>query len=257
MSAIAAIVPDWPAPSRVRGLATLRSSPGVSLPPFGRCNLGARGGDDPALVAANRAGLSAAFGLPSPPWWLHQVHGTGVLRVDAPASDAVPVDAEPQADAAVAGTPGVVLAVLSADCLPVLFAADDGSAVGAAHAGWRGLAAGVLERTVEALGVVPRRVFAWLGPAIGPANYEVGIEVRDAFLAVDPDASAAFAPTRPGHWTCDLYALARQRLARAGVVHVCGGGYDTFADPARFHSHRRDGARSGRQATLVWIDPSG
>lgn len=255
MSIVDAIFPDWPVSPRVRALATVRTSPGVSLPPYDRCNLGARSGDDPARVAANRAGLIEAFGLPSPPVWLHQVHGTGVLHVDAPQTAAAPTDAEPQADAAVSRLPGVVLAVLSADCLPVAFAADDGSAVAVAHAGWRGLAAGVLERTVASIGVAPERVCAWLGPAIGPGSYEVGRDVRDAFVTAEPGAAAAFVPVRPGHWTCDLYALARRRLARAGVANVHGGGFDTFADGSHFHSHRRDGVRSGRQATLVWIDP--
>lgn len=257
MNTGAAVFPDWPVPSRVRALATLRCSPGVSLPPFERCNLGARSGDDPARVGANRSGLVEAFGLPSIPAWLHQVHGTGVLHVGAPLATACSVEAEPVADAAVTATPGAVLAVLSADCLPVLLAAADGSIVAAAHAGWRGLAAGVLERTVAAMGAKPSRLLAWLGPAIGPASYEVAAEVRDVFVEDDPDASEAFVPTQPGHWTCDLYALARRRLGRAGVMCIHGGGSDTFAEPERFHSHRRDGARSGRQAALVWIDPEG
>lgn len=150
-------------------------------------------------------------------------------------------------------TPGTVLAILTADCLPVIFAADDGSEVGAAHAGWRGLAAGVLENTVAAMRAAPERLLAWLGPAAGPQAYEVGEEVRDAFLVHDARAAEVFAATRPGHWLVDLYALARRRLAAAGVNRVHGGGLCTMSDPQRFYSHRRD-RRTGRMATLVWFD---
>jgi YfiH family protein len=162
---------------------------------------------------------------------------------------------EPQADAAVARTFGVTLVILTADCLPVLFCNDDGSEIAAAHAGWRGLSAGVLENTVAAMRSARENIMVWLGPAIGPRSYEVGDEVRDAFLAHDPQAEAAFAATRPGHWHCDLYALARQRLRGAGIERIFGGGFDTFGDP-RFYSYRRDGARSGRFATLIWSSPS-
>ncbi|MCE5231876.1 MAG: peptidoglycan editing factor PgeF [Mizugakiibacter sp.] len=239
--------PDWPAPPRVRAAVATRAAPGVSVAPFGPCNLGARSGDDPAAVAANRAALADALALPSAPLWLRQVHGTRVVDADAAAPGG-----EPQADAALTRTPGRVLAILTADCLPLLFARDDGGAVAAAHAGWRGLSAGVLEATLGALAAPPARVLAWLGPAIGAASYEVGEEVRAAFVDADPGAAIAFAPTRPGHWHCDLEALARRRLAAAGVTRVHGGGFDTRADP-RFHSYRRDGARSGRFASLVWI----
>jgi YfiH family protein len=145
----------------------------------------------------------------------------------------------------------VVLAILSADCLPVVFASDDGGVIGAAHAGWRGLAAGVLESTLDAMRVDPARMLAWLGPAAGPAAYEVGAEVRAAFVDSDPASASAFAPTRPGHWHCDLYALARRRLAARGVTRVAGGAHCTISDRAHFHSHRRDG-RAGRMVTLVW-----
>jgi YfiH family protein len=156
------------------------------------------------------------------------------------------------ADAAVTAAPGVVLAILTADCLPVLLAARDGGEIGAAHAGWRGLAAGVLEATVAAMATPASGLVAWLGPAAGPRAYEIGAEVREAFLAHDPAAATAFAATRPGHWRVDLYALARQRLAAAGVASVHGGGECTISDPARYFSHRRDG-RSGRLATLAWL----
>jgi YfiH family protein len=244
--------PDWPAPARVRALVTTRRLPGCSEPPFDAFNLGLRNGEPPATAGANRALLVRAFDLPSPPLWLHQVHGTAVVDADTLARGAAPA-AEPEADAAITRTPGRVVAVLTADCLPVLLCAEDGSAVAAAHAGWRGLAGGVLERAVEALGTEPERLLAWLGPAIDAASYEVGEEVRAAFVARDAQATAAFVETRPGHWQCDLYALARQRLAAAGVTRVSGGGFDTFAD-ARFYSHRRD-AVTGRFASLVWLRP--
>lgn len=248
MGAPAWIDADWPAPPGIRGLTTLRGGDGVSPPPFDRLNLGLRCGDDPALAQCNRERLAAWLALPGPPCWLDQVHGTRVVRVDHTAAP----DREPRADAAVTSTPGVVLAILTADCLPVLLAARDGREIAAAHAGWRGLCAGVLEATVAAMATPAQDLVAWLGPAAGPKAYEVGAEVRDAFLEVDPAAAAAFAPTRPGHWQADLYALARQRLASAGVDRVHGGGHCTISDPGAFFSHRRDG-RSGRMATLGWI----
>jgi polyphenol oxidase len=208
------IRPDWPAPSRVRALVTTR---GEALPP-----------------------------LPSAPLWLKQVHGARVVRAEA-------ARGEPEADAAVASTPGVVCAVKAADCLPVLLADDAASVVGAAHAGWRGLAAGVLEATVDAMGPPGERLLAWLGPAIGPKVYEVGDEVRTAFLARDGAAASAFAPLRSGHWLLDLYAVARQRLAARGVRRVYGGGLCTYSDAARFPSWRRDRAQE-RIAALVWLE---
>lgn len=244
---------DWPAPPGVRGFATVRSGLGVSQAPFDALNLGTLYGeqrDDPAAVLRNRELLAQAAALPAPPRWLHQVHGAGVVRFDGDDG----ANGEPEADAAVTSTAGTVLAILTADCLPVLFAAADGSEVGAAHAGWRGLADGVLEATVAAMHAEPARLRAWLGPAAGPQRYEIGADVRDAFLAVDAAADAAFVATRPGHWRVDLYALARQRLARAGLRadHVHGGGLCTISDPDRFYSHRRD-RRTGRMATLIWM----
>ncbi|AKC88173.1 laccase [Pseudoxanthomonas suwonensis] len=248
-----AILPaDWPAPPGVVAFTTLRQGAGASHAPFDRFNLGARCGDDPAAVAANRAELASGFGLPSPPAWLRQVHGTGVFRFEVSGGHDAAAD-EPEADAAVTSVPGAVLAILTADCLPVVFAAADGSEVGAAHAGWRGLASGVLEATVAAMRTPASRLLAWLGPAAGPQAYEVGAEVRDAFVAVDPGAGDAFAATRPGHWCVDLYALARRRLQAAGVpaASIHGGGLCTISDPRRFYSHRRD-QRTGRMATVVW-----
>lgn len=242
---------DWPAPPNIVGLTSLRDGPGVSLPPFDRFNLGLRCGDDPAHATENRRRLAQALELPSPPRWLQQVHGVAVARFD----DCSTQDAsEPVADASVTASRGCVLAILTADCLPVLFCALDGSEVGAAHAGWRGLAAGVLERTVAAMKTPPADLLTWLGPAAGPAAYEVGDEVRDAFMAFDTAAADAFIATRPGHWRVDLYLLARQRLARIGLHRVYGGGLCTISDPQRFYSHRRD-QRTGRLASLVWMRP--
>ncbi len=250
----AALLPAaWPPPPGVRAFTTLRHGAGSSAAPFDHFNLGARNGDEPGVVAANRAALVRLAGLPSTPHWLRQVHGTGVRRQDQPLHAARPPEQEPEADAAVSAGAGVVLAVLTADCLPVVLAAMDGSEVGVAHAGWRGLAAGVLETTVSAMRAPPARVQAWLGPAAGPQAYEIGVEVREAFTSADPAAGSAFAPTRPGHWNVDLYALARMRLVAAGLqpAAIHGGGLCTISDPSRFYSHRRD-QRTGRLATLVY-----
>ena len=237
------IIPDWDAPAAVRALVTTRAG-GVSAPPYDGFNLAAHVGDQAANVAENRRRLREL--LPAEPLWLTQVHGTEVLRAEAPEPGS-------SADACVARRPGLVCAVLSADCLPVLFCDDAGRVVAAAHAGWRGLAAGVLERTVAAMEVAPEHVMAWFGPAIGQAAFEVGPEVRAAFCAHDPHAAAAFAARPKGKWLCDLNALARQRLAQAGVTRVCGGGLCTYADPGRFYSYRRDGV-TGRMAALIWLE---
>jgi YfiH family protein len=239
---------DWPPPPGVRALTTLRHGLGVSQAPFDAFNLGARCGDQAHAVAENRRQLEAALALPSPPRWLRQVHGIDVAI--EPAFD------EPAADASVTRTPGTVLAILTADCLPVVFAARDGSEIAVAHAGWPGLSAGMLEATVAAMATPPARLQAWIGPAAGPARYEIGEEVRERFLAQDPRSASAFVATRPGHWRVDLPAIARMRLEVAGMApaHVHGGNLCTISDPRRFFSHRRDG-RSGRIATLAWIAP--
>jgi YfiH family protein len=237
------IVPDWPAPDGVRAALSLRGG-GVSRGPFASLNLGDHVGDDPAAVAENRARLGSALGLPSEPLWLEQVHGIDVARFDG--------RRRPRADAAVAACTGQVCAVLVADCLPVLLTDRDGSCVAAAHAGWRGLAAGVIEHTVASLPVPASRLLAWLGPAIGPDAFEVGDDVRDSFLAVDPASEGQFRRGRPGRWLADIFGLARLRLARAGVAEVYGGGQCTVSDPQRFFSYRRDGM-TGRLAALAWI----
>lgn len=245
------IHPRWPAPFGVHAVTTTRVGPEPSQrSPYG-FNVGTRCGDDPAQVARNREFLRETLALPSEPVWLRQVHGTAVLPVGAPAD--VSDEREAEADAAVTHIPGSVLAIQTADCLPVLFTTDDGRAIAAAHAGWRGLAAGVLEATLVALGAPRERVMVWLGPAIAGVSYEVGEEVREAFIAHDPAAASVCTATRLGHWQCDLYALARQRLRAAGVTRVFGGTFDTFTD-ARLHSYRRDGAVSGRMVSLIWIE---
>ncbi|AIF47023.1 peptidoglycan editing factor PgeF [Dyella japonica] len=242
------VIPDWPAPPGVRAAVSTRYGPGISTGAWERFNLGARCGDAPEAVAANRATVPAALGLARDPHWLQQVHGVDVARVDHP-TDA----AEPRADASVTHRLGEPLAILTADCLPVLFCTADGRAVAAAHAGWRGLQAGVLEETLKALQSPAADVMAWLGPCIGKASYEVGDEVRDAFIALDHGAVGGFEPTRPGHWLCDLAWLARRRLQAAGVASILGGEFDTRTDD-RFYSYRRDGAQSGRFASLIWIE---
>ncbi|MCC6989457.1 MAG: peptidoglycan editing factor PgeF [Acidobacteria bacterium] len=238
------VVPNWPAPRNVGAFITGRAG-GVSAPPFASFNVGDTTGDDPAAAAENRRRLEAL--LPAGPRWLRQVHGARVLRADE-------VRGLPEADATVTRTAGVVCAVRIADCMPVLLCDRAGTAVGAAHAGWRGLSQGVVENTVAAMGCDPGELLAYLGPAIGPSAFEVGDDVLCAFVAVDPAARGAFAPLRPGKWLADLYALGRQRLVRAGVRAVYGGGLCTVTDAQRFFSYRRDGV-TGRMAALVWLHP--
>jgi len=236
------IRPDWDAPPRVCALQTTRAG-GVSLPPYDSFNLGDHVGDDSAAVAMNRTLLAAR--LPAPPLWLRQVHGTRVVQ----AGEALSGD---EADAAIARRPGQVCAVMTADCLPVLFCDRGGTVVAAAHACWRGLCAGVIEETVAAMGAPGGELMAWLGPAIGPDAFEVGDEVRAAFLARDPGAAAAFTARNDGKWLADLWCLARRRLAALGVQDVRGGGLCTFLGSEHFYSFRRDGA-TGRMATLIWL----
>lgn len=234
---------DWPAPASIRAGTTLRGG-GVSAPPFDALNLGDRTGDDAAAVAANRDRLRADLALPGPPVWLDQVHGTRVVDADAAVAG--------EADASVGVAASTVCAVLTADCLPVLFCDRAGACWGAAHAGWRGLAAGVLEATIAALPAAPERLLAWLGPAIGARHFEVGAEVRAAFCDRCADDAAAFTPaSAPGKYLADIYALARARLGRAGVASIHGGGQCTIDDPARYYSYRRS-PRTGRMASLVW-----
>lgn len=237
------ILPDWPAPARVRAISTTRLG-GVSIAPYDSLNLGDHVGDDLAAVEANRAQLGRQ--LPAAPLWLRQVHGTAVV-------DAATTRPGTEADAAVARTRGMVCAVMTADCLPVLLCDDHGTVVGAAHAGWRGLCDDVIEATVAAMQMPGENLLAWLGPAIGPAAFEVGDEVRAAFVTRDPAAARAFQPSRNnGKWLADLYQLARQRLAACGVSRIHGGEFCTFSEPDRFFSYRRDG-KTGRMASLIWL----
>jgi YfiH family protein len=253
-AALEVLTPQWPVPAGVHAAFTLRSG-GVSTGPYASLNLGARVGDLDTAVAENRRRVRVQLQLPGEPAWIEQVHGVGVLDLDtlAPVAIAAARPPPPCADAVLARRAGTVCAVQVADCLPVLFAARDGTAVAAAHAGWRGLAAGVLEATVARLDVEPQQLIAWLGPAIGVRYFEVGEEVRAAFLARDNTAAAAFVPNERGCWQCDLLALARQRLAALGLEAVYGGGWCTFADARRFFSYRRDG-QCGRMAALIWRD---
>lgn len=238
------LLPDWPAPARVRALQTKRGG-GVSPAPWDSFNLGDHVGDEPARVAANRALLRAR--LPAEPVWLTQVHGT--LAVDA-----AQVSGKVEADAVFADQADRVCAVMTADCLPVLFCDREARVVAAAHAGWRGLLAGVLENTWAAMAVPPADVLVWLGPAIGPENFEVGDEVRTAFVAHDAAAAAEFVPRIPGKWLADLSGLARRRLRAMGIEAVYGGGLCTVAERQDYFSYRRDGV-TGRMASLIWLDP--
>lgn len=239
------ITPDWPAPPQVKAAATLRTG-GVSEGPFSSLNLGSHVGDAPAAVAENRRLLRRALALPAEPTWLNQVHGVNV--VDAEESST----STPTADASVARGAGVVCVVMTADCLPVLFCDRQGKRVAAAHAGWRGLAGGVLGATIKALDVSPSQLMAWLGPAIEQDAFEVGDEVREQFVKLDAGNVAAFQTNARGRWQADLYQLARNELARLGVAAVHGGGFQCFADSKRFFSYRRE-SRTGRTATLVWL----
>lgn len=242
--------PDWAAPAGVHAAFSLRTG-GFSQGDWSGLNLGTHVGDDPAAVAGNRRLLRAALELPGEPLWLEQVHGAAVLQVGEAWSAALP----PRVDAVVTRLAGQVLAIMVADCLPVLFASRDGAVIGAAHAGWRGLAAGVLENALAAMAVPPQQIVAWIGPAIGPQRFEVGGEVREALLAPAAEgrdaAAACFARNAAGRWHCDLARLARLRLQGLGVARVDGGEWCTATDAARFFSHRRDG-RSGRMAALLW-----
>ncbi len=238
------LLPDWPAPPRVRTAVTLRAG-GVSPRPYDALNLGVHVGDDFNCVLQNRQRLRATLQLPTEPVWLKQVHGIAVAQLPA-APDAL------EADASCSATAGAVCAILTADCLPVLFCDDAGTVVGAAHAGWRGLLAGVLENTVQAMNRPAHQLMAWLGPAIGPRAFEVGSEVREAFVARDPAAAQAFVAGAAGKYLADLYMLARLRLQRHGLTRIHGGDLCTFSDSERFYSYRRDGV-TGRMASLIWL----
>ena len=236
------LIPDWPAPAGVRACVTTRAG-GVSLPPYDTFNLGDHVGDAPAAVAENRKRLTD--GCRADAAWLKQVHGLAVAYANPQVID--------EADASWTDTPGFACTVMTADCLPALFCDRAGTRVAAAHAGWRGLAGGVLEATLDTLDSDPAEILVWLGPAIGPQAFEVGAEVREAFISIHPQADEAFVPgAQPGKFMADIYKLARIRLAARGVTAVYGGGYCTVTDP-RFFSYRR-ASTTGRFASLVWLD---
>lgn len=236
------ITPNWPAPANVKSLQTTRTG-GVSTSPYDSFNLGSHVGDNPLAVSRNRMLLSPL--LPSEPLWLNQTHGLTVV-------DVAQAGCLPEADASVSTHPGAVCVVMTADCLPILLCNEQGSVVGAAHAGWRGLCDGVIESTVNAMKVPAPTLMAWLGPAIGPARFEVGDEVRAAFVAQQPQAAAAFVRSASGKWLADLYQLARLRLDALGITRVYGGGLCTYSDPDHFYSYRRDGV-TGRMGTFIWL----
>lgn len=244
------IRPDWPAPPGVRAWTTTRRG-GVSRDGYAELNLADHVGDSPAAVTANRRRVADALALPAPPLWLQQVHGVRVV-------DAARAMSGVAADASFSTAPTTVCTVLTADCLPVLMCDEAGQVVGAAHAGWRGLAAGVLEALVARVGACapagPQGLLAWLGPAIGPQAFEVGAEVREAFVKIHRQAAQAFRPARPGHWWADLYRLARLRLQDCGVTRIFGGHWCTHSDGEHFFSYRRD-VSTGRMASLIWLQP--
>lgn len=244
------IIPDWPSPGNVKALFTTRNG-GISSGPYASLNLGDHVGDNPPAVKQNRALLHRI--LPDEPQWLKQVHGTTPVTIDG-----YDCPAPCEGDAAFSRRPGNVCAVLVADCLPVLLCDHAGTVAGVIHAGWRGMVEGVIERTVSEIcrtSNMKPRMMAWLGPAIGPRHFEVGEEVRQAFIERDREAALAFLPhpaSNGGKWFADLFLLARQRLMKAGVAEIYGGGECTFSDPARFFSYRRDG-NTGRMAGLIWL----
>ena len=237
------LIADWPAPRQIRTLQTTRSG-GFSSSPYTSLNLGDHVGDNPLTVERNRMLLHSW--LPSEPVWLQQVHGTAVV-------DAGLTSCWPQADACITSAPGAVCAIMTADCLPVLLCNELGTVVGAAHAGWRGLCDGVIEQTVQSMNVPPQTLMAWLGPAIGPLAFEVGEEVRAAFVARQPEATTAFVPVMSGKWLADIYLLARLRLITLGINRVYGGKLCTYSDNQRFFSYRRD-CTTGRMGTFIWIE---
>ena len=236
------IIPDWPAPANVKALQTTRKG-GTSTAAYDSFNLGSHVGDNPLAVSRNRMQL-AAF-LPSEPVWLNQLHGVTV-------ADAGQAGCLPEADASVSTHAGAVCVVMTADCLPILLCDEQGSVVGAAHAGWRSLCDGVIESTVSAMKVPPVTLMAWLGPAIGPTRFEVGDEVRAAFMDKQAQAATAFVAGANGKWMADIYMLARLRLNTMGITRIYGGGLCTYTDPERFYSYRRDGV-TGRMGTFIWL----
>ena len=240
------VVPDWPVADNVRALVTTRRG-GVSKFPYAALNLANHVGDKADLVEENRRRITEQFKLPSPPAWLQQVHGVQVHTLVEPLFNPI------EADASITAQQGLVCAVMTADCLPLLLSDRAGRKVAAIHAGWRGLCAGIIEKTIQAMQLPVDQLLVWLGPAIGPRAFEVGADVREAFVAQDPAAEEAFVQRDESHWLADIYLLARQRLRRLGVEAVFGGDFCTYEQEALFYSYRRDGI-TGRMASLIWLD---
>ena len=239
------ITPDWPAPAGIKALSTTRIG-GVSQSPFDSLNLGDHVGDDPRAVEQNRQRLETELQLPSPLKWLQQVHGRDVANAETAHDNC-------QADAIISRRAGRVCAVLTADCLPLLLCDRQARCVAAVHAGWRGLANGIIEATLEQMALPSDQLLAWMGPAIGPTAFEVGDEVRQCFMDQDHQAASHFKPSKPGFWLADIYGLARQRLQAQGIGFIGGGDHCTVNEQQRFFSYRRDGT-TGRMATLIWLD---
>jgi YfiH family protein len=250
------IVPDWPAPVRVRAVSTERRY-GLSESDFRSCNFGAHVGDASRAVATNRAALAKTLGLIDQPYWLDQVHSTSVLDLDSYYRHRPDETTGllPAADGAVSSRVGRACVVMTADCLPVLFCDNLGSRVGVVHAGWRGLASGILPMAIARMGIDPSNLMAWLGPAISQSAYEVGREVREAFVDFDPGAAVFFEANKSGRWQADLYGLASRSLQSAGLHAIYGGNFCTYTESERFFSYRRKNP-CGRMATLIWLSSS-
>lgn len=241
--------PNWPAPSTIQAVTTLRTSPGQSLAPYDQCNMATHVGDDHNTVQTNRLLVQQALHLTSEPIWLNQTHGTRCVLASTENTGC-------DADASYTQNTNTVCAILTADCLPILLCNKTGSTVAAIHAGWRGLCHGIITRTLMSINQPYSDFMAWLGPAIGPSHYTVGDEVRNSFISQDSTCEEAFIPISPGQWLCNLYLLAHRELARLGITEIFGGDYCTFAESDRFFSYRRDHGHTGRMATLIWINDS-
>lgn len=239
------IIPDWPVAANVKAVTTTRTG-GVSQQPYQGLNLGLHVGDKAEDVQRNRQLLQQQLGLDESPAWLNQIHSSRVLVLDAPLATV------PDADGSYTRETGIACTVMTADCLPVLLCDKAGTQVAAVHAGWRGLADGIIEAALEKFTVPAGQILAWMGPAIGPDAFEVGGEVREQFVAAMPQAEQAFRP-HGNKWLADLYLLARQRLQQFGVTEIYGGESCTFGEPEQFYSYRRDGV-TGRQASLIWLE---
>lgn len=249
MASAGGIRPDWPAPETVHAFTTTRKN-GHSVGSYAGLNLAQHVEDDRSIVERNRNFLIEKFNLPSQPLWLQQTHSNTVIVADDYHNPIIP----PEADASWTSTPNVVCAVLTADCLPVFFTNKQGDRVAATHAGWRGALNGIITSSFLATGIVAEDCLVWLGPAIGAGNFEVGADVYDAFVSKNPRNSTAFQKTDEQHWLCDIYQLARIECHQLGIRSIYGGGFCTYSDEEHFYSFRRDGAQTGRMASLIWLN---